>query len=203
MLCYAGCMLVVPLIRLLGVSVLLAASSAFAEEPDGGDVPARRHGVRIGVAQVSHLGVARSSGALAAELSYSFDSGRLRLPVEFTGGLRGALPRPGQTTLPAELFARAQLVARFGPWRPSLGPELGLTGLSRAPPRTNGFPPDLDALENERATPVYLAFDAAPLQFQFGPLFLSALELSMGSTLSPVGAVFRADVGLLHVGYAL
>lgn len=196
-------MFVVPVIRLVGLSVVLAATAALAEEPEVGDVPARRHGVRLGLAQVSHIGVGRSSGALAAELSYSFDSGRLRLPVEFTGGFRGALPQPGRTTLPAELFARAQLVARFGPWRPALGPELGVTGLSRPPARTNGFPPDIDALEDERATPLYLAFDAAPLRFQFGPLFLSALELSMGSTLSPVGAVFRADLGLLHVGYAL
>lgn len=201
-LCYAADMFVCVL-RVVCTGLVLSAMGAHAQEVVGTEDHTGRHAFRFGVTQLSQAGVVRGSSALAGELSYSFAPNGWRLPLSFTGGLRGALPQSGQQTLPIEVFGRTQLVARFGYWRPSLGPELGVSGLTRAPARTTGFPGDLDALEDARATPLYLSFDAAPLQFQFGRVLVSALELSLGSTLFPSGGVFRADLGLLHVGYTL
>ena len=134
--------------------------------------------------------------------SYELPRERVKLPLELAAGLRGTTPfRSG---LPLEGWARVRLVGRIGFWRPAVGPEIGLTGRPVLPAtRVDGLPNDLDGFEQERLSPFFLSFEAAPLRFGFGRLIVSALELGLGTTLGPPGASLRTSLSWLRVEVAL
>jgi hypothetical protein len=122
--------------------------------------------------------------------------------LQVGGGLRTAAPLTG-AAFPFEVFARGRLVARIGPWEPAAGPELGVSGYTNLDPPP-GLPTDRFADEQARVSPLYLAFDAAPLRFRVLERFVvSALELQIGVTLTPPGAVSRLQLGLITVGGTL
>ena len=123
-------------------------------------------------------------------------------PLELFGGFRFA-SASATVSFPVEVFAGARLVGAFGLWRPAAGPEVGASGFARLPPRGGGFPDDLDALEDQRLSPFYLAFDAAPLRFLVGDLTLSLLEVSVGSSLGVVGTAIRVELSFLNLTVAL
>lgn len=139
--------------------------------------------------------------AYALEAGYGF----LRpggFPLELGGGLRASTGRAG-VAVPLEVFGRARFIGQLGYWEPAVGPELGWSGLSALSPRRDGLPEDLDRVEAGRLSAVYFSFDAAPLRFRFGRFTASAFELSVGSTVWPLGSAVRTEFGLLHLGYVL
>ncbi|HZI03690.1 MAG TPA: hypothetical protein VEZ71_06690, partial [Archangium sp.] len=101
-------------------------------------------------------------------------------------------------------YARAQLTANLGVWRPAVGPELGLSGLRIVAQSNAGIPSDYPNTLAERFGPAYVAIHAAPLRFAFGRFTASALELQWGTQLTPrPGSVLRLQLGLLQVGVML
>jgi hypothetical protein len=109
----------------------------------------------------------------------------------------------GRGSLPLELYARALLSTRLGPWQPAVGPELGLSGLPVILPPAGGFPTDLSERQSARLGPAYVALHAVPLRFAFGRFTASTLELQWGTSLNRPGSTLRLQLGLLHLGMML
>ena len=189
--------------RRVSTLVLAVVLAGVLPTPARADGTARdEHRLSFGLAAVSFGSFFRGTPTeLAPELGWGWyrEGG---IPVEVGGGLRGTLPRAG-VVVPMEIFARARWNGRLGFWSPMVGPELGWSGLARLSPREDGLPQDLDRVESQRLGGLYLSFDAAPLRFQLNHCTLSLLEISLGSTLTPVGSAVRMDVGLVYVGYNL
>ncbi|OJT19752.1 hypothetical protein BO221_36040 [Archangium sp. Cb G35] len=122
------------------------------------------------------------------------------------GGLRvarkPALPEFTDITLPLEVFLQARLRARVGPWEPSVGPELGLSGMSVLYRRIIPAEGE-DPQEQSRLSPFYFAIGAAPLRFHFGRFTVSALEFHVGTVSFPHNSAVRLQLGLLHGGIQL
>ena len=134
----------------------------------------------------------------ALELTYTYGRDVWRLG----GGLRWSPTRGA--TVPVEGYARALFAAGTGVWRPSLGPELGLSALPVVPPASSGFPPTYPDSRTGRFGPVYLALHAEPARFVFRRFTVSALEVQWGTHLAPrPGSNLRLQVGLLRVGVML
>ncbi|HYO68708.1 MAG TPA: hypothetical protein VEU33_21770 [Archangium sp.] len=133
------------------------------------------------------------------EAAYAYETGNWRLG----GGLRWSFTAAGGNP-PLEVYARAQLTANMGVWRPAVGPELGLSGLRVVGRPNTGFPPDYPDLRTGHFGPVYAAIHAAPLRFVFGRFTASTLELHWGTLLtSRPGSLLRLQLGLLQVGVML
>lgn len=131
------------------------------------------------------------------EAAYAYQLGTWRLG----GGVRWNL---GGGEPPLEVYARAQLTADLGVWRPAVGPELGLSGLRLVAPATTGYPNDYPSTRAERFGPAYVAIHAAPLRFAFSRFTVSTLELHWGTQLTPrPGSLLRMQLGLLQVGVML
>jgi hypothetical protein len=132
------------------------------------------------------------------ELAYAYEHDSLR----FGGGVRWSPTELGNP--PLEVYARALLTARLGVWRPSVGPELGLSGIAVVAPARDGYPADYRDSRAERIGPAYIGLHATPLRFAFSRFTVSALELQWGTHLVPEpGSLLRLQVGLLHVGVVL
>jgi hypothetical protein len=129
-------------------------------------------------------------------------------PFRFSAGLRAVGPTGG-ALLPAEIYGLGGISAAFGSWRPGGGLELGVTGLHRPEPRVGetqmlGEGPDQGQglfEQVERSAPFYLSFDAWPLCFATGAFRVSALELGVGTSLSPAGAVVRFQLTGFRLGW--
>lgn len=134
---------------------------------------------------------------LGLEAAYAYGLGPWRLG----GGVRWA--PAGLGNLPLELYARALLTARLEHWQPSVGPELGLSGLPIIIAPTGGFPDDLSRRQAEALGPAYVAVHAEPLRFVFRRFTVSALALQWGTTLNHPGATLRLQLGLLNLGVTL
>jgi hypothetical protein len=131
------------------------------------------------------------------EAAYAYETGSWRLG----GGMRFNF---GEGNPPLEVYARAQLTANMGVWRPAVGPELGLSWLRVVGPANTGFPPDYPDTRTALFGPAYVAIHAAPLRFAFGRFTASALELHWGTLLTPrPGSLLRLQLGLLQVGVML
>jgi hypothetical protein len=138
-----------------------------------------------------------TSPRLGLEAAYSNELGSWRLG----GGIRWA--PAGQGSLPVEVFARALLSPSLGTWRPSVGPELGLSGLPVVINPRGGLPDDLSRRHAEKLGPAYVALHAAPLRFVFQRFTASALELQWGTSLNQPGSTLRLQLGLVHLGMTL
>ncbi|WNG58279.1 hypothetical protein F0U59_28720 [Archangium gephyra] len=133
------------------------------------------------------------------EAAYAYETGSWRLG----GGIRWNFSSAGGNP-PLEVYARAQLTAEMGVWRPAVGPELGLSGLRVVAASNTGFPPDYPDVRSRGFGLVYAAIHAAPLRFAFGRFTASALELQWGTLLTPrPGSLMRLQLGLLQVGVML
>lgn len=164
---------------------------------------AQEHRVSAGVTSVSYGSFFRGTGdQWAADLGWAMTPAFLPDGMEVGAGLRATTGRTG-VTLPLEVYGALRFVARIGPWQPAAGPELGLSGLARFSPRTDGFPGDLDQMEGQRLSPLYVSFGAAPLRFRFGRWTLSALELGLGAPLFPSGTALRTQLGFVSFGGSL
>ena len=130
-------------------------------------------------------------------------------PFRFFSGLRGLGPLGG-ALVPLETYVGGGIAASFGPWRPGLALELGLTGLHHPeryldetimlgePQGRVGF-----YEESESTSPFFLQFEAAPLWFAVGDFRFSALEVGFGTGLGPAGALVRMHITMLRAGWAL
>jgi hypothetical protein len=134
---------------------------------------------------------------LALEAAWSREAGSWRLGA----GVRWA--PAGRGAFPVELYARALLSTHLGPWRPAVGPELGLSGLPVILPPAGGFPEDLSERQSAQLGSAYVALHAVPLRFAFGRFTASALELQWGTSLNRPGSTLRLQLGLLHLGMTL
>ncbi|HEX8441991.1 hypothetical protein [Archangium sp.] len=137
-----------------------------------------------------------SRPGLEAAYAYEFDAWRLG------GGVRWSPTERGNP--PLEVYARAQLTANLGVWRPAVGPEFGLSGLSVVAPARYGMPGDYAASRAEKFGPAYVAIHAAPLRFAFRRVTVSALEVHWGTELLPrPGSMLRIQLGLARLGVML
>lgn len=137
-----------------------------------------------------------SRPGLEAAYAYEFDAWRLG------GGVRWGMTDTSK--LPLELYVRAQLSAGQGVWRPLVGPELGLSGLTVVTQPRGGIPDDYPKTRAERFGPAYIAIHAAPLRFAFNRFTVSALELHWGTLLSPMpGSLLRLQLGFVRLGVKL
>jgi hypothetical protein len=158
------------------------------------------HDVSLGVTAVilTNGGVYNNTAPrLGVEAAYAHELGSWRLG----GGLRWA--PAGRGPLPVEVYARALLSPSLGVWRPAVGPELGLSGLSIIVPPEGGFPEDSSRQQAARLGPAYVAVHAAPLRLAFRRFTVSALELQWGTTLHRPGSTLRLQLGLVHLGVTL
>lgn len=135
----------------------------------------------------------------SVEAAYAYERG----PCQVGGGLRFAFPR-GAVALPADIYLRGLIKADIGYWSPAVGPELGFSGEWVDPgPRPSGLPNDVLQNERPRRTPFYVAMHAMPLRFKIGRLVVSALEVQLATTVTPLAGVVRIQVGVLQVGMKL
>jgi len=198
----------------------LVASSARADEPTHAEAPPDRaadvasplqHVVSAG-ALVSWTSLTGSPLRYGGVVQYDIeiDSSGSRYPLRAFTGMRGAGPLGG-ALVPVELFAGGGIAAAFGPWRPGVGLELGLTGLHRPEQRmamTQILGERRDGREGfieqaESSSPCYLQFDASPLAFAAGAFRVSAGEVGVGTGLAPAGTVLRLAFTVLRLGGAL
>jgi hypothetical protein len=134
----------------------------------------------------------------AVEAAYAYERG----PWHLGGGLRFSFPK-GTSSLPGDIYARGLIKAEIGRWSPAVGPELGLSGQWELGPRRSGLPDDILQTQSPRHTPFYVAMHAMPLRFHFDRYTVSAFEMQLGTTLTPLSAVLRLQVGVLQVGMNL
>lgn len=178
---------------------LLATLSAWPAWGDSG------REVSVGVLSVTHMSFFRMSPSrlgLGVAYRHPLGPGGGMSPWFIQAGLRAALP-DAWTPLPLELFVRPQLRAALGCWEPAVGLEVGVSGLTDLGDRGGVLPMDFYDLEQRRVSPFYLAFTAAPLRLRLGAFRVSALELLLGTTVSPLGAVGRFQLEFLNVGVSL
>jgi hypothetical protein len=170
------------------LAALLVATPALAE-----------HAVSLGA---STLQIRANYGVypirMLADAGYAYKTDRWLLG----GGVRLATPQGG-APVPLEVYTRALLSARVGPWSPALGPELGYSFLSEVGPRESRLPPDILGLEAKYTGPLYVAVHAAPLRFTFGRFTFSALEVTLGTPITTPATLLRLQVGLLSAGVQL
>jgi hypothetical protein len=186
------------------VSSLFVALLAAATAAEGAPAPSHGHQLSLALGQLRWPSYLREvPDQLAVELAYDW-SGPLGVQGWLVGGGARLARGRADLPLPGELFVRARLEAGpgLGPWRPALGPEVGVSGLG-APQPDWSVPVELHRLELGRVSPLYLAMHAAPARFRFGRLTISALELSIGAGLRPLGGSVRWEVGWARVGWSL
>ncbi len=144
-------------------------------------------------------------GQIALDVAYhhALDvAGREEL-LRLTAGMRLGLV--GGARVPLEGYGRAQLVAPFGAWRPSIGPEVGVTGFTRYMRlyEGSGYPDAIINHVEETMSPVYVALSASPLRFQFSRFTFSAAEIQVGATVPHLTSALRVQLGILHLGWSL
>ena len=177
-------------------AAMLLATPALAQSAN--------HQLSLGVGSLSYTSYRRpTAGFTVLEAAYHRPVGP-ETPwrsLRIGGGLRTGLPAAA-SNFPLEGFIQVQLTAKVGPWEVAAGPELGLSGFGKL--RNLPIPADeLFEMEDERLGPAYAAFHAAPLRFHFNWLSVSALELSVGTSLASPGTALRLHVGLLRLGVSL
>ncbi len=123
--------------------------------------------------------------------------------VRFTGGLRGGWI-PDADGAVFDVYVRADMVGHIGAWAPTLGPELGFTSLGTGFFRYPApFPDDLTVLNENKLSPLYLAFVVTPIRFGFSRFTLSVMELSLGAPILGVGSITRFQLGVFSFGGTL
>ncbi|MFN7131134.1 MAG: hypothetical protein ACK4N5_03575 [Myxococcales bacterium] len=180
---------------------LLVLLAALATAKD--DAP-RPHVVSLGASTFSYTGFFRASARqYALDLRYQHRLNALNAarPLSVGDGLR----RTGRDDpgWPLELYAAANLQGELGYWAPAAGFELGYSGYTALTSNRPYRPGDFFQQEQETVSPVYVGFNAAPLRFRVSRVLLSALEVQLGTTVLPLGAAYRIQLGLLHVGVTL
>jgi hypothetical protein len=189
---------------LVAASSLLPGAAAHATSPATTPSPEPRRHLEVTVGAVGHVlalfpSVTPPRLALDVALHYRLEVGSRPDLLELAAGMR--LAPAGDSALPLEGYGRVLLVAPLGAWRPAIGPELGVSGLTRLM-----RPPYADDLHDQREAglgPFYLAISAAPLRFQHGRFTLSAAEFQVGTGLFQPGGALRLQVGLLYLGGTL
>lgn len=162
------------------------------------------HRVTVGHADISYKGffsALPSSPWLEVGWAYELPRAKVKLPLEVGAGLRATLP--SGAGVPLEGWARLKLVASVGPWRPTVGPEFGVSGATVLPDRADGLPDDITAREQSLLSPFFVSFEAAPLRFAFDRFTVSAFEVGLGTTLGPAGATQRISISYLRAEVSL
>jgi hypothetical protein len=185
------------LVRALVLGLALSAPAARAQSPV--------REVSLGVSSFAYSSFQRASpGFLALEGAYHQRLGAQGpwSALHLGGGLRTATPVSG-ANFPLEAFVQLRLSARLGIWEVMVGPELGVSGFARLFQFTLLPLQELRPPEDARLSPVYVAFDAAPLRLHLGRFMLSALELQLGTGVNAFGSVLRTQFGVLRLGVDL
>lgn len=140
-------------------------------------------------------------GPVSSAASTSWDvmgEGPLHRALTWSAGGRLAL---GQ--LSPEGFARLSASPYLGSWEPSLGVELGV-GRRAHDDHGGALVSELRDQSRTQLVPVYLAMHAVPLRFALWKrLFVSVLELQVGSYVAPFGRFVRLHLGFVSGGIAL
>ena len=139
---------------------------------------------------------------IASRLSFerSRSARRWMPPLALASGVRVAPFSP--VDVPLEVFVRFELRGRVGErMEPSLGPELGISGLTEPNHPAPGMPAGASALQGERVGSVYLAIVATPVRIRVGNLRLVFADFRLGQTFVGSAAVF--GIGFLRAEYRL
>lgn len=186
------------------LAILLLASAPGAPVRGG-------HELSASFGSLSYAGFFRSGpGVLAVELGYHhglFSHLPEEAPFRVGGGVRLGIPNvPGPVSglfFPAEVFAQLQLRGRLWILEPLVGPEVGFSGLTAIGWNRAALPDDIYVLEQQRISPFYVAVTLAPLRARWSRVTLSILELSLGTTVTPLGASSRTRISYLSLGAIL
>jgi len=184
----------------IGAALLVLGSTASARGAE--------HGIAVGV-PVLYTSMLASPWRFGAALQYDLNlGGDDATPswLHLGAGLRAFGP-VGGATVPLETYTQAQLVGAFGPWRPALGPELGLTGLFRPEPMlrdSSVLTEKHDAVEGyferrEDPGPLYMAFTTSAIRFALGSFTLGVGDLQVGTSVVHPGSAFRFQLELAHL----
>ena len=170
----------------------------------------QEHGISVGI-PVLYTSMSRSPWRFGAALQYDLELGADgETPGWFHlgSGLRGLGP-VGGATVPLETYTQGQLIGAVGPWRPAVGPELGLTGLFRPEPAVRDsmvLSDEHDDVEGffenrDDPGPLYMAFTASLLRFALSDFTLSAADLHVGTSVVRPGSAFRFQLELARLGW--
>lgn len=185
--------------RRAGIAALAVCISSWSSRAAAQPIA---HDVSVGVLGESTSWFAGTSWhhvvEVASRLSLAGDA--RPLPLAAVTGVRVA--PLSSLEVPLEVFARLELTGRTGArMEPSIGPELGLSGITDPDTPAPGMPAGVSGLQAERAGPVYLAIVATPLRVRIGQVRLVAADFRLGSTLAGSAAVF--SIGYLRAEWRL
>lgn len=187
-------------------AAIFIASPGLALGAEPLPAPARAHEITAGLATAFFQGHRDSTlTAWTADVAYHYRPQRpgLLQSMRFTGGLRGGSATDDGGAV-FDIYVRAAMVGHTGAWAPTLGPELGFTTLGTAFFRYPApFPDDLTVLNENKLSPLYLAFVVSPFRFCFYRFTLSAMELSIGAPIVGIGSIARFQLGIFNVGGTL
>lgn len=183
---------------------ILLLCAAFASSSLVASAHTGPHRLTVGHTDISYKGFFTglpSSSWLEIGWAYELPRSKVKLPLEVGAGLRATLPTGAG--VPIEGWARLKFVASMGPWRPTVGPEFGVSGATVIADRADGLPNDITGQEQAQLSPFFVSFEAAPLRFTFDRFTLSALEVGLGTTLGPAGATQRISISYLRAEVSL
>lgn len=186
--------------------LLLAATPVPPGQPVRGG-----HEVSASLGTLTYGGFFRAGpGVWAVEFGYHrglFSPIPEEAAVRVGGGVRLGIPNiAGPVSglfFPAEVFAQLQLRGRIWIFEPVVGPELGFSGLTAIGWNRQGLPDDVYQLEQQRISPFYVGVTLAPFRLRWSRVSLSLFELSLGTTVAPLGASSRTRLTYLTLGAIL
>jgi hypothetical protein len=153
--------------------------------------------VDYGVFLFMSAGVGPTAHAATATLRTSFASG-----FEFGLGLRALVAREFPAGAAMEGFGRIGFAPRFGAWNPALSLELGVTAANRIVLDRVSVAPGNDLRNRGDASPLFVAFDAAPLRFRFGRFGFAVASLAAGTDVLNPGRVLRVQLTALQLTWS-
>lgn len=177
----------------LVLPVLMQATAA-QPAPRGAPLPASYVLAEAGALSLLTSSASPSLWALVLAERVGWPAG-----VEVTLGARvlsgAALP----AGVAVEGFAAAALAPEFGPWRPALGLELGVSGATRFVLPQAFVAPGSDAHRRGHPSPLYVTMVSTPLRFRFGRVGVSVLGLGFGTDALRPGRLLRVQVTYLQL----
>lgn len=142
-------------------------------------------------------GVGPVAHAATATLRTSFASG-----FEFAFGLRALVAREFPAGAAMEGFGRLGFAPRLAAWNPALSLELGVTAANRVVLDPLSVAPGNDLRNRGDASPLFVAFDAAPLRFRFGQFGFAIASLAAGTDLVNPGRVLRVQLTAVQLTWS-
>jgi hypothetical protein len=180
---------------LIPAFVVIAASNAAPHPPHV--PPIASLSVEYGLFLFMNAAVGPTAHAIGATERVSFASG-----FEFAFGLRALVASQFPAGAAMEGFGRVGFGPRLGAWNPGLALELGVTAANRIVLDTVSTAPGNDLRNRGEASPLFVAFDAAPLRFRFGRFGFAIASIAAGTDLVNPGRVLRVQLTAVQLAWS-